>query len=195
MAHNNIEIEIQVKVEKVKPLLGFLAKEAAFKYEKRQKDEYFSPADKAKDFLRVRPVREWLRLRDADGKYSLNYKSWHYDRSGKSSHCDEYETNVEDMGQARRILEALGFRRIVLVDKKRKTWTHGDYEIAVDSVKGLGEFVEIEYCGKEKNPDPKKIAGGMIGFLKDIGVGKIERNYVGYPFMLLFPKKVKHEEV
>jgi len=34
----------------------------------------------------------------------------------------------------------------------------------------------------------------MIKFLKNIGCGKIKRNYVGYPFQLLFPSEVKLEE-
>jgi len=34
----------------------------------------------------------------------------------------------------------------------------------------------------------------MIEFLKKHNCGRIERNYVGYPFKLLFPSKVKHEK-
>jgi len=34
----------------------------------------------------------------------------------------------------------------------------------------------------------------MVNFLKSIGCGKIERNYVGYLFQLLFPEEVKFEE-
>jgi len=80
------------------------------------------------------------------------------------------------------------------VDKLRKIWIYKDYEVAVDSVRGLGDFVEIEYKGENKNADPKKVTEEMIGFLKEVEVGKIMRNYVGYPFQLLFPKEVKYEE-
>ena len=71
MANNNIEIEIQVNVENPKPLIESLKTNGNFQAEKHQLDEYFSPAHK--DFLATRPVAEWLRLRDADGKYSINY--------------------------------------------------------------------------------------------------------------------------
>jgi adenylate cyclase class IV len=70
-----------------------------------------------------------------------------------------------------------------------------DYEVTIDSVKNLGEFVEIEYSGKDENIDVKKVIGEMISFLKDVGCGKTERNYVGYPFQILFPEEVKFEEV
>ena len=188
----NIEIEIQVNIENTKPLIDFLEKNAEFKKETRQIDEYFSPAHR--NFIGVRPVKEWLRLRDSSGKYSINYKNWYFDEDGKSHYCDEYETKVEDIDQIKKILDVLNFKSIVKVDKKRRIWIYKDYEIAVDSVKGLGDFVEIEYIGKEEEVDPKKITEEMIDFLKNLGCGKIKRNYVGYPFQLLFPEEVKYEE-
>ena len=188
----NVEIEIQVNIENSKPLVEFLEKNAEFKSEKHQVDEYFSPTHR--NFIEVRPVKEWLRLRDSGGKYSINYKNWHYDENGKSNYCDEYETKVEDLSQIKKILDTLNFKSIVKVDKLRKTWMYKDYEVAVDSVKELGDFVEIEYIGKDETVNPKKITQEMIYFLKGLACGKIKRNYVGYPFQLLFPKEVKFEE-
>lgn len=191
MANNNIEIEIQVNIENPKPLIEFLKKNGDFQSEKHQVDEYFSPAHR--DFLGVRPVKEWLRLRDADGKYSINYKNWHLDENGKSHYCDEFESKIEGMEQVRKILSALNFKSLVAVDKLRKIWTYKDYEIAIDSVRNLGDFVEIEYIGKDEKIDPKKITGEMVDFLKKIGCKKITRNYVGYPFLILFPKEARYE--
>jgi len=191
MANSNIEIEIQVNIENPKPLIEFLKKNGNSQSEKHQVDEYFSPAHR--DFFGVRPVKEWLRLRDANGKYSINYKNWHIDESGKSHYCDEFETKIEDIDQIRKILSALNFKSVVVVDKLRKIWTHKDYEVAIDSVRSLGDFVEIEYIGKDEKVDPKKITEEMVDFLKKIGCGKITRNYVGYPFLMLFPEEVKYE--
>ena len=188
---DNIEIEIQVKIENSKPLLEFLKKNAEFKAEKNQIDEYFSPAHR--NFLKTRPIDEWLRLRSADGIYSINYKNWHSDKNGKSNYCDEYETKVEDLDKIKKIFDAINFKSIVTVNKMRKIWIYENYEIAIYSVKDLGNFVEIEYIGKNEKVDPKKIIEEMVGFLKNLKLGKIERNYVGYPFMLLFKSEVKHE--
>ncbi len=77
----------------------------------------------------------------------------------------------------------------------KKIYLFKNYEIAIDKVKDLGDFVEIEYKGKEKNKTPEKITEEMIKFLKDLDCGKIYRNYVGYPFQRLFPKEVKEEEI
>lgn len=188
----NIEIEIQVKIENSHPLSDFLQKNAEFKGEKRQIDEYLTPAHR--DFLAVRPVKEWLRLRNVDGNYAVNYKNWHYDKDGKSNHCDEYETEVKDFDQVKKILDALDFKSLTVVDKLRKIWTYKDYEISMDMVNGLGNFVEIEYVGKDDKADPKKITDEMVNFLKELDCGKIEKNYKGYPFLLLFPDEAEHEE-
>ena len=188
----DIEIENQVKIEDSKSLLEFLKKNAEFQKEQHQIDEYFSPPHR--DFIEVRPVKEWLRLRDSGDKHSINYKNWHYDDDGKSQYCDEYETEVEDLNKLRKIIDVLNFKSIVIVDKVRKTWIYKDYEIAIDSVRGLGDFVEVEYVGNDENLDPKKVTEEMVNFLKDIGCGRIERNYVGYPFQLLFPEEVKFEK-
>ncbi len=191
MANQNIEIEIQVKVEKSEPLLEFLDKNGIFQSEKHQVDEYFSPVNG--DFLSARPVKEWLRLRDANGKYSINYKNWQFDKNGKSYYCDEFETGIENIDKIKKIFSALNFRSIVVVDKLRKIWIYQDYEVALDSVESLGDFVEIEYIGKAEKVDPKEITDEMVDFLKKVGCGKIIRNYVGYPFLMLFPDEVEYE--
>lgn len=186
------EIEIQVNIENIKPLIDFLDKNADFQKEICQTDEYFSP--KGKKFIKHRPVKEWLRLRNSDGTYYINYKNYYYDKNGKSVYCDEYETKLEDIDKLNKIFKALNYESLVIVDKTRKVWTYKDYEISIDSVKNLGDFVEIEYINKNKKQDPKRITDKMVSFLKDIGCGRIKRNYVGYPFQLMFSEEVKFEE-
>lgn len=189
---SDIEIEIQVKIENSGALLAFLEENADFQSEQHQIDEYFSPAHR--DFFDKRPINEWLRLRNSSGRYSINYKDWHTDEDGKSRYCDEYESEIDSLEQVEKIFKVLNFKSMIIVDKLRKIWNYKEYEVSVDAVKGLGDFVEIEYKGEDEKVDPKNITEGMIDFLKDIGCGKIERNYVGYPFQLLFPEEVKFEE-
>lgn len=191
MANNNTEIEIQVNIEKSEALLDFLKLNGIFKHEVHQIDEYFSPAHD--DFLSSRPVNRWLRLRQTDKGCSFNYKNWYFDKDGQSNYCDEFETRIEDIDSAKKILGALNLKSIAVVDKLRKIWTFGDYEIAVDAVKNLGDFVEIEYIGSDNDIDPQKVTDEMVLFLKNLGVGKITRNHVGYPFIILFPGEVKYQ--
>jgi len=189
----NQEIEIQVNIENIIPLLEFLEKNGVFKYEQRQIDEYFTPSHK--NFVGSFPAKEWLRLRNGDGKYSINYKNWYYDKNGNSlSYCEERETKVENIEQIKDILNFLDFKSLVVVDKLRKVWDYKDYEIAVDKVRNLGDFVEIEYKGEDE-VDQAEVVAEMKNFLKDLNCGKIILNTVGYPFQLLFPEKVKYTEL
>lgn len=189
--NKSVEIEIQVQIENPEQLRAFLQKHGTYVGESHQVDSYYIPAHR--DFTSVRPIKEWLRLRNSSGKYSINYKKWHYEKDGRSHFCDEYETGVGDIEQVQNILKVLDMKIVVIVDKFRKIWNYQDYEIALDSIKGLGEFVEIEYKGKDAKKKPAEITKEMISFLKKFNVGKILRNYVGYPFQLLFPKEVKFE--
>lgn len=187
----DVEIEIQVRISEPAKLQKFLQDKAKFVGEDYQKDQYFTPPHR--NFLSVRPTEEWLRLRES-GQAAITYKKWHYDADGKSQYCDEYETTVQNVDQMHKIFAALDIKSIATVEKTRKKWLYKDYEIALDHVTDLGDFVEIEYKAVAKE-DPKIITNKMIEFLKQIGCGKIERNFVGYPFQLLFPDEVKFEEV
>jgi len=186
------EIEIQVNIENKKPLMEFLKNNAQFKSENQQIDEYFSPIHR--NFIEVRPVKEWFRLRDSGKDYSINYKNWHIDNKGRSIYCDEYETKIENLDTIKEMLKILNFKTIAKVKKTRKTWDYKDYEINIDSVENLGDFVEIEYIGKE-NVNPEEITNQMVDFLKNLGCGTIKRNYKGYPFQLLFPDEIEYEEL
>lgn len=190
MKDKSIEIEIKVKIENASSLINFLKKNAKYQGTKTQIDEYFVP--KHRNFLKFRPTREWLRLRSVDNLSSINYKNWHYDKNGKTNYCDEFETQVSDIKQMNNIFEALDMKSVATVDKKRETWLYKDFEISIDKVKKLGTFVEIEYKGS-KSADPKETTDKMIDLLKEAGCGKINRNYQGYPFLLLFPKEAKFE--
>ena len=189
---NDIEIEIQVRVGSTDNLEKFLKENAQFKGEKYQKDEYYSPAHR--DFLVEKPIAEWLRLRESKSN-SITYKNWHYDKDGQSHYCDEYETPIADIEKMRKIFTVLDIKLLATVEKTRKIWDYQDYEISIDSVTDLGDFVEIEYKGSNSLLSPKKITDDMIKFLKHIGCGKIERNFVGYPFMILYPKDQVFKEV
>lgn len=181
------EIEIQVQVEHNQGLLDFLSVEAQFQGEKHQVDEYFVPTHK--DFLAEVPIKEWLRLRTAGEKYSINYKNWHFDEHNNGTFADEYETSVGNAEVAKRILTSVGMKPIITVDKVRKTWLWQDYEIAMDAVKDLGDFVEVEYKGGRDVLDHKEIMDGMIQFLKSKGCGSLVLNHTGYPALLLGRKE------
>ncbi len=182
-----MEIEIKVRIEKGNNLKQFLVKEGKEVHTEQQIDEYYTPAHE--DFTAEEPVVEWLRLRDSKGKFSINYKNWHHGTDGKSHHCDEYETKVENIENLRSILTALDFKHLVTVDKLRSVWIYNEYEISFDTVEGLGDFVEIEYKGNTDDVIPSEVTEQMIAFLHNLDCGQLERDFRGYPYLLLELKK------
>ena len=97
------EIEIQVQVDNIKPLLDFLKTDARFQARHHQIDEYFTPSHR--NFLGVRPAVEWLRLRDSNGAFFVTYKKSNVDFaryltsylfSSKKSYCVKYSLRLKD---------------------------------------------------------------------------------------------------
>ena len=156
------EIEIQVQVDSIEPLLDFLKANAKFQEKRFQIDEYFTPVHR--NFLGVRPAVEWLRLRDSNGVFSITYKNWHVDEEGKTQYADEYETKVDNLGQLRKIFTVINIKPLITVNKERDIWMYKDYEVAIDKIKDLGDFVEIEYKGNNHELTPKDVTTEMVKF-------------------------------
>ncbi|MBU1164054.1 class IV adenylate cyclase [Patescibacteria group bacterium] len=184
---SNQEIEIKVKVNDTKDLEEFLIEKGKFQFENKQVDQYYVPSHR--DFTKVTPIKEWLRLRTEAEKNTINYKNWHYQEDGKAYHCDEYEIVIDDKDTGQKILEALDLKKVITVDKVRKVYIYQDYEVAIDSVKDLGSFIEVEYIGLKKISDVKHKSDEMIDFLKQHGCQNVERDFKGYPYLLLEKSK------
>lgn len=182
----NTEIEIKVQVDKAELLVKFLQTNGTFKKSSTQIDEYHTPAHR--NFVEADPIKEWLRLRDDAGRYSLNYKNWHYGNDDRAYHCDEYEIVIDSKEKAAHILESLDFKPLVTVHKKRGTYTYKDYEIAFDSVKELGEFIEVEFTGSTDR-EPALIAADMREFIESTGTKILSQDFAGYPIALI-PKQL-----
>jgi adenylate cyclase, class 2 len=148
----------------------------------RQVDSYYNAPHR--DFLAPESVSEWLRIRDEGGHGSLNYKRWHPLDAVVKTHCDEYETPIADLEALRRTLRALDFAPIVVVDKVRQEWRVGDEVIvAVDTVAGLGSFVEFEFHGDAATVG--EAIERLAKHIADLGVPLGDRLNLGYPHLLL----------
>jgi adenylate cyclase class 2 len=86
---------------------------------------------------------EALRLREAGGHYTLTYKG-----SRKTGHLlkarEEIICGVESAQTMEKILIALGFKPVAEVRKRREYYHVRGATVTLDSVEGLGDFIEIE---------------------------------------------------
>ena len=83
-----------------------------------------------------------LRLRRVGARGILTYKERFPTRSS-IKHQREDETQVDDPEAMELILEALGFTRALVYEKRRETWRLGKIEIVIDELP-FGLFMEIE---------------------------------------------------
>ena len=86
---------------------------------------------------------------------------------------DEYEFTVDDGNTARQMLTALGWQKVVTVDKIRLESKTEDYTICIDEVAELGLFIELEVL-TEDSAVVKNIQQQMYNFLKSLNIdGKL----------------------
>jgi adenylate cyclase class 2 len=87
-------------------------------------------------------ARSVLRLRRVANYAILTYKE-RFPTSSSIKHQREDETRVADPGSMDAILDALGFSRALVYEKRRETWRLGKAEILIDELP-FGLFMEIE---------------------------------------------------
>jgi len=108
----------------------------------RQQDDHYY-AHPGRDFA---VTDEALRIREDSGQVRLTYKGPLMDDVAKTRL--ELETGIESAEVGGGILQALGFRLVRVVTKRRRPfelqWQGVAVEAVIDRVEGLGEFVELE---------------------------------------------------
>lgn len=195
----NIEVEIKVKIDGFEDIKKKLSICGTLKKGIRQIDEYYIPSHR--DFFNQKPHPvEWLRIRTSASLRTLSPSGirtnpdkvvFEYDRSvnknaeGEQEYAQEYETEIGQPDEFRKILEFLDFQKVVTIDKQREYWDCGDFEVALDDVRDLGTFVEVEAKGNfADNITAKK---ECIKFLENLGVENVEEKSIhkGYPVLLL----------
>ena len=112
---------------------------------------------------------EALRVRRIDGgtdeRAKLSYKGPLVGDAGKVR--EERESGVESADETAAVLEALGFTPAASVEKDRKRHcVERDgraYEVVLDTVAGLGEFVEVETAVTERDGGESAVADARAG--------------------------------
>lgn len=161
-----MEIEIKAKVKNLaalrRKILALGAKKLA---DKHQLDVYLSPPHKS--FFKT---RYYLRVRQnlLNNKSSFDY---HILRgSGKYGISEENEVGVADGKVLLKILKMLDFTEICRIDKKREVFQYQDFEIVLDKVKKLGNFIEVELAGNFRNRE--KYKKRIVELLDKLGIKK-----------------------
>lgn len=176
----NVEVEIQVVIKDPKKVEERLIEVGKFIKTRKQKDKYYVTPDR--NFFDKDAPNEYLRIRYEDESNHLNYSYLHFDKKGWLMATDEYETKVEKPEIVEEIFKKIGMILKVTVIKTRKYFKCGDFEVTLDKIENLGEFMEVE---------AKKDFGGVVktrkaceDFLKSLEIEYEMKKEAGYPRML-----------
>ena len=185
----NIEVEIKIEIDNFDEIKKKVAEKGSLIKSINQIDEYYIPSHR--DFFAQKPFPvEWLRIRTNPDKTIFEYDlSINKNEKGEQECAQEYETEISDPEEFRKILNFLDFKKVVVVDKQREYWNCGDIEVALDKVKDLGSFIEAEAKGDFKNTAEAKTA--CIDFLKSLGIEDAISKQInkGYPVLYLEKNK------
>lgn len=147
----------------------------------RQKDVYF--------YLKNEDVFQYMRkkcvrIRNANGKFSLDYKELFDESNEYMQKMEEYSTEICDEEQLEKILEKIGLCKAVTVCKERIGCIYKKrYQLSLDFVENLGYFLEIELLSIDA--DDAALAGCIKDVIEELGIQKIVINKSGYSNMLL----------
>ncbi len=191
MANQDIEIEIKLPLENPEEIKKFLNENGKLiSKDVFQKDTYFVPAHR--DFLNVKYPFEWLRLRESQKGFSINYKHFYPENAKKTDYCDEFEAKIKNVEAVKKIFHNLDIKEAVIVEKVRTTWIFKEVEIVIDEVKNLGSYIELETTTHFENPQEGKKF--LYKILEKLNAKVGEEDLRGYPFRILENKGYKFGE-
>lgn len=170
------EVEIKARCGDPEEVRGRLeALEAELVEERFDEDIYYSHP--CRDFGQT---DEAFRVRKIGASTWLTYKGPKL--RGTSKTRVEEEVAVGDAATAKRLVEALGFSRVLDIRKNRILYRLNDIEICIDSVEDLGDFVELEIRSGEIDAAEEK----LFALAATLGLDEFERR--SYLELLLFPE-------
>lgn len=147
----NIEIEIKALLrnpEHVREKLRSLG--GVSKSTKQTRDTYYRKKEDQSDHYQ----QDWhLRIREYD---DANSGRLEYHLPLGQLHAEEYECEISDVKIMDQILEHLGYKKALIVDKTRETWKAQGFTVVLDHIENAGDFIEVELMnvdvveGKEK---------------------------------------------
>lgn len=171
------EIEIKFKVDCLENIVKDLAqKGCSFSAELHQKDTIFVSDlndvsnEEGKIFTRIRLQNETV---------FMTLKK----QSKKIMQSKEIEFTVGSFEGAYDFLQTLGLKEWVTVEKVRITTIYKGYNICIDSVHRLGDFIEIEIITEEENRT-EYYEQQILSLASELGIDQTQRINSYYDTMI-----------
>lgn len=152
----------------------------------KQHDVYYSPVDE--NYMNERYPYKWLRVRYLnDGSAEVCFKHFFPEGAEHHVYCNEYQSKISEPEAIANIFSELGLQVIANVEKTRITYKYDRYLISFDSVKNLGDFVEIEL--ENVMFDELKERKLLENVLEELGLSTFPIDLRGYPYLIYYGSK------
>ena len=187
-----LEVELKASLEGFSPeILVERIRSIGFHHQRtlREIDLYFNAYDR--DFHQT---DEALRLRRCQSlpkgteEVLITYKGPKQGSMAKSR--KEYETSVGELEIMERLLEALGYHSLAPVEKIREEYTLENTTLCLDTVYGLGYFLELEQL-VEMEQERDAAVTVLLSLLESLGIPQANLTRSSYLEMLLASSKDK----
>lgn len=173
-----IEVKLVATAEVFQRVLAQLAATPQ-KADEKQLDVYFSPD---KGFIHEKVPFEWLSIRSRGGKNKVCYKHFYPEGAEKTTHCEECEFLIDNPVAQAELFKHLGFKPVITVDKHRLAYQFMETEVALDTVKDLGYFIEIEANERE---DLTRGQAQIDAVIQALNLEGLPQDLRGYPYRLI----------
>ena len=169
-----MEVEVKAKITELENFRKKLI-EMGTKFNKpvTQEDRYFKPKGHEKEVSG--PGNFIVRIRNEEGKHTLTTKALTEIRGA----WKEFETDIEKPEEVEKMLMMFGFVNVFNLTKKREMGELEDFEVILDDVKELGNFIEIALDAEDAG-DTEEARKRIIDFFSKIGLNEDQLDKRGY---------------
>ena len=173
------EIEIKFKIADRKKIIDyFLSESYIFTPPTTQADTVFAKEIGDPDsfiandvFVRIRIVNDTQAILTLKKPISRNELS-----------KLEHETRIDNPHEMEEMLIHMGFQKAVVIKKTRMTTKYNGVTICIDTIKDLGDFIELE---KQDNRPPDVVRRELIECANGLGLKSADEVMEGYDILML----------
>ena len=170
------EIEIKLKVKDLDELeKKLIEKGCVFSEPIGQHDVIYSNTANPTNWAKSTEGHITVRIRREGERAELNLKQ----QQTYEMDNIEYESEIEKPEVIHKMLELLGWKPEVEVKKTRKKGKLGKYEVCLDKVEKLGNFIELEKM-TEHDDDPETVRKELFSAIKPFGLSEKDEETKGY---------------
>lgn len=137
-----------------------------------------------------RELRECLRLRNINGKYIVSYKIDKFNDKDEYVYSDNTFKEIDDPKAALTQFSESGLVELVTLNKKRYCYKHNSYDIFIEEVEDLGNFLEVEKMCTEK-AHYEKVKKDLVEYAKSLNLKIGEVLDCGKPELMIKKKNIE----